>query len=53
MALNAARERGRLTHLRPWFAGFAEGWRTDPGPRHPIKLSTAWRMTKSGRPPVI
>jgi len=53
MALNAARERGSLTHLRPWFAGFAEGWRTDPGVRRPIKLSTAWRMTRSGRPPVI
>jgi GT2 family glycosyltransferase len=53
MALNAARERGSLTHLRPWFAGFADGWRNDPGPRHPIKLSTAWRMTKAGRPPII
>jgi GT2 family glycosyltransferase len=53
MALNAARERGRPANLRPWFAGFAEGWRTDPGLRHPIKLSTAWRMTRTGRPPII
>jgi GT2 family glycosyltransferase len=53
MALNAARERGSLAHLKPWFAGFAEGWRTDPGPRRPISLRTAWRMTRAGRPPVI
>ena len=39
--------------LRPWFAGFAEGWRTDPGPRRPISLRTAWRMARAGRPPVI
>jgi len=53
MALNAVRERGKLAHLRPWFQGFAEGWRIDPGPRRPISLRTALRMTKAGRPPVI
>ena len=53
MALNAARERGRRGSLRPWFAGFAEGWRIDPGPRRPISLRTAWRMARAGRPPVI
>jgi GT2 family glycosyltransferase len=53
MALTVARERGRPANLRPWFAGFAEGWRADPGTRHPISLRTAWRMTKAGRPPVI
>jgi GT2 family glycosyltransferase len=52
MALTAVRERS-LKNLRPWFAGFAEGWRTDPGPRHPISLRTAWQMTRAGRPPVI
>jgi GT2 family glycosyltransferase len=51
--LNALRERGRMNRLRPWFGGFAEGWRMDPGQRHPISLRTAWRMTKAGRPPVI
>jgi hypothetical protein len=25
----------------------------DAGSRHPISLRTAWRMTRSGRPPVI
>jgi GT2 family glycosyltransferase len=39
--------------LKAWLAGFAEGWRTDPGPRRPISLRTAWRMTRAGRPPVI
>ncbi|HLJ98344.1 MAG TPA: glycosyltransferase [Streptosporangiaceae bacterium] len=51
--LNFVRERGRPSRLRPWFAGFAEGWRIDPGPRRPVKLSTVWRMTRTGRPPVI
>jgi GT2 family glycosyltransferase len=53
MALTVARERAKPGHLRPWFAGFAEGWRADPGPRHPISLRTAWRMTRAGRPPII
>ena len=53
MALTVARERARPGGLRPWFAGFAEGWRIDPGPRRPISLRTAWRMARAGRPPVI
>ena len=53
MALTVARERGKPASLRPWFTGFAEGWRTDPGRRRPISLGTAWRMTRAGRPPVI
>ena len=51
MALTVARERAQPAQLRAWFAGFAEGWRTDPGARHPISMRTAWRMTKAGRPP--
>jgi GT2 family glycosyltransferase len=39
--------------LRAWLSGFAEGWRMDPGGRHPISVRTAWRMTMAGRPPVI
>ena len=38
---------------RAWLSGFAEGWRIDPGERHPISVRTAWRMTRAGRPPVI
>jgi GT2 family glycosyltransferase len=52
MALTVVRERSAAS-LRPWFAGFAEGWRADPGQRRPISLRTAWRMTRAGRPPVI
>jgi hypothetical protein len=53
MALTIAREHARPRSLRPWFTGFAEGWRTDPGRRRPISLGTAWRMTQAGRPPII
>jgi GT2 family glycosyltransferase len=39
--------------VRAWLTGFWQGWRMDPGPRHPISARTVWRMTRSGRPPVI
>jgi hypothetical protein len=52
LALTAVRERS-ATSLRAWLAGFTEGWRMDPGGRHPISVGTAWRMTRAGRPPVI
>ncbi|KQX69921.1 glycosyltransferase family 2 protein [Angustibacter sp. Root456] len=39
--------------LRTWARGFVEGWRTDAGPRRPMRWSTAWRMTRHGRPPVV
>jgi hypothetical protein len=42
-----------LTPLRTWFAGFLEGWRTDPGLRRPMRWSTVWRMTRLGRPPIL
>ena len=50
--LTVARNRN-LHALRTWFAGFAEGWRTDAGPRHPIRWRTVWLMTRLGRPPII
>ncbi|WP_460363368.1 glycosyltransferase family 2 protein [Actinocorallia lasiicapitis] len=52
VALTVVRER-RPSALKPWFQGFAEGWRTKAGPRRPISYRTAWRMTLTGRPPVI
>jgi GT2 family glycosyltransferase len=52
MALTVVRERS-ASALCAWFAGFADGWRTDPGRRQPISLRTVWRMTKAGRPPLI
>jgi GT2 family glycosyltransferase len=39
--------------LRPWFAGWREGWRVNPGGRVPLKWSTIWLMTRLGRPPVV
>jgi GT2 family glycosyltransferase len=52
VAMTVVRER-RPSALRPWFRGFAEGWRKPAGPRRPISWRTAWRMTRSGRPPII
>jgi GT2 family glycosyltransferase len=52
LAITVARERAPGP-LRAWLSGFAEGWRMDAGPRRPISLRTAWRMTRAGRPPVI
>ena len=39
--------------LKPWFSGWWEGWRVNPGGRKPLKWSTIWLMTRHGRPPVI
>jgi GT2 family glycosyltransferase len=39
--------------LRASWRGFLDGWRTDPGPRRPIRWPTVWTMTRLGRPPVI
>lgn len=52
MVLTVLRERS-ASALRAWFAGFAEGWRADPGRRQPISLRAVWRMTRAGRPPLI
>ncbi|RKS05474.1 hypothetical protein DFP74_1073 [Nocardiopsis sp. Huas11] len=52
VAMTLLRERDRKA-LRSWFGGFREGWREDAGPRTPIRWSTAWRMTRAGRPPII
>ncbi len=52
MVLTLLRERSRSA-LKAWFAGFADGWRLDPGPRRPISLRAIWRLTAAGRPPVI
>jgi hypothetical protein len=52
VAMTLLRER-RPAALKPWFKGFAEGWRKPAGPRRPISWRTAWRMTRTGRPPII
>ena len=43
----------RPTALRAWFGGWQEGWRSDPGERHPMRWRTVWRMTRAGRPPIV
>ena len=52
-ALTVLREGRKPGALKTWLAGWAEGWRTDPGQRRPISARAIWRMTKAGRPPVI
>jgi GT2 family glycosyltransferase len=51
-AITVVRERSPAA-IRKWLSGFAEGWRMDPGQRHPISARTVWRLTQAGRPPVI
>lgn len=52
-ALHLIKSRRDRAGLRPWFDGWKEGWRNDPGPRRPISWRTAGRMALRGRPPVI
>jgi GT2 family glycosyltransferase len=52
VAMTVARVRDRDA-LRAWFAGLGEGIRDSPVERRPMKWSTAWRMAKAGRPPVV
>lgn len=52
VTLTILRER-RPAALKLWFEGFLEGCRNDAGPRRPISWRTAWRMTRTGRPPII
>ena len=51
--VRSARGGAARTGLRPWLAGWWEGWRVDPGGRRPLRWSTVWRMTRLGRPPVV
>ncbi|MBW9211220.1 glycosyltransferase [Mumia sp. zg.B53] len=51
--LRGARTASGRAALRPWFAGWSEGWRGDPGPRRPMRWRTIAAMTRRGRPPVV
>jgi GT2 family glycosyltransferase len=51
-AITAARVRDRAAR-QAWWEGFREGWRMDPGERHPMRWSTVWALTRAGRPPVV
>jgi GT2 family glycosyltransferase len=50
--LTVLRERSAAA-VRAWLAGFAAGWRMDPGGRRPVSARTIWRMTRAGRPPIV
>ncbi len=39
--------------LKPWFAGWVEGWRTNPGGRRALSWRTVARMTRAGRFPIL
>ena len=47
------RSRSDRPALRAWFGGFAEGFRSDPGGRRPLRWRTVAVMTRHGRPPVV
>ncbi len=52
-ALQVVRSARTPATLRPWFRGWAEGWRTPAGPRRPLHWRTVARMARHGRPPVV
>lgn len=51
------RWRGRGEYLRPWFAGWREGWRSDPWApgeqRRKLGWATVVRMGRAGRLPIV
>ncbi len=52
-ALQVARSARTPSTLRPWFAGWWEGWRTPAGARRPLRWRTVARMARHGRPPIV
>ncbi len=52
-AVHLIRSRNDRASLPVWFQGWRDGWRSDPGPRRPMRWRTVWEMARRGRPPVI
>jgi GT2 family glycosyltransferase len=52
-ALTLARIAGDRAAVRVWLAGFVEGWRSDPGPRRPMRWRTVARLARLGQPPIV
>lgn len=48
----AARTWWRLRNRATW-RGYLDGVRQPCGDRRPLRLSTLWRMTRAGRPPIL
>lgn len=51
--LTAVRLVRQPASLRVWCRGFVEGWRSDPGPRRPMRWRTVARLARLGQPPII
>jgi GT2 family glycosyltransferase len=52
-ALTLARIAGDRSAVRIWLAGFVEGWRSDAGPRRPMRWRTVARLIRLGQPPIV
>ncbi|PPH31884.1 glycosyltransferase family 2 protein [Rathayibacter sp. AY1F9] len=52
-AIQCLRWRRDPAALRAWFAGWREGWRSDPGGRRALSARTVLRMAFAGRPPIV
>ena len=52
-AVQRIRSRHDPQAWQAWWAGFREGWESDPGPRRPISWTTVAEMARYGRPPVV
>ena len=39
--------------VRETISGYRAGLAQDPGPRRPLRWPTVWRMTRTGRPPIL
>ena len=50
--ITVARDRSGAA-VRETVSGYRAGLAQDPGPRRPLRWSTVWRMTRTGRPPII
>ncbi|PPF28757.1 MULTISPECIES: glycosyltransferase family 2 protein [unclassified Rathayibacter] len=52
-AIQCLRWRRDPAALRAWFAGWREGWRSDPGGQRVLSARTVLRMAFAGRPPIV
>ncbi|PPH84450.1 glycosyltransferase family 2 protein [Rathayibacter sp. AY1D9] len=52
-AIQCLRWRRDPAALRAWFAGWREGWRSDPAGRRVLSARTVLRMAFAGRPPIV
>jgi GT2 family glycosyltransferase len=52
-AVQLIRSRSDRAGLSIWLQGWRDGWRSNPGPKRPMRLRTVWEMTRRGRAPII